>query len=85
MTMQTYSDPSHKPCPDLPHHSLNQADKARGLELLKKVKAEFEEMRNGGQTERERRKGIWKEKLKVKALSLPNRVVQRSREDHETA
>ncbi len=31
----------HKPCPDMPFHSLNAAQKAKGLDRLQKVRADL--------------------------------------------
>lgn len=38
------TNPIHKPCPDLPAYSLSQEQKAKGLAMLKQVKAQ---VRNG--------------------------------------
>lgn len=37
------TNPIHRPCPDLPAYSLNQEQKARGLEMIKQVKAQVRE------------------------------------------
>ncbi|MBO0161553.1 hypothetical protein J0692_04835 [Vibrio alginolyticus] len=34
------TNPIHRPCPDLPAYSLSQEQKAKGLEMLKQVKAQ---------------------------------------------
>ncbi|HHY0576185.1 TPA: hypothetical protein ACVU5O_003257 [Vibrio parahaemolyticus] len=31
MSIQTFTEPCHLPCPDLPHYSLTKEDKERGL------------------------------------------------------
>lgn len=36
-------NPIHRPCPDLPAYSLNREQKARGLAMLKQVKADVRE------------------------------------------
>lgn len=37
------TNPIHRPCPDLPAYSLSQEQKAKGLEMLKQVKAQVRE------------------------------------------
>ena len=37
------TNPIHRPCPDLPAYSLNREQKARGLEMIKQVKAQVRE------------------------------------------
>ncbi|EPM5661023.1 hypothetical protein ACTNLV_001886 [Vibrio alginolyticus] len=78
MSIQTFTEPCHLPCPDLPHYSLTKEDKERGLVWLEKVRAELEAKRATTETERERRKRVWLMKQKQKSLRLPNRVVARS-------
>lgn len=34
------TNPIHRPCPDLPAYSLSQEQKAKGLAMLKRVKAQ---------------------------------------------
>ena len=34
------TNPIHRPCPDLPAYSLSQEQKAKGLAMLKQVKAQ---------------------------------------------
>lgn len=37
------TNPIHRPCPDLSAYSLSQEQKAKGLEMLKQVKAQVRE------------------------------------------
>ncbi|NOH22355.1 hypothetical protein [Vibrio europaeus] len=43
MSIQTFIEPYHLPCPDMAAYSLNKEQKAKGLEMLKKVKAQVRE------------------------------------------
>lgn len=43
MSIQTFTEPCHMPCPDMAAYSLNKEQKAKGLEMLKKVKAQVRE------------------------------------------
>lgn len=75
MTVEISYEPCHQPCPDLRHYSLTQEDKVRGLAWVKKVRADLEAKRKTSETERDRRKRIWRMKLKEKSLRLPDRKV----------
>ena len=43
--IQEYSAPYHSPCPDMAAYSLNQEQKAKGLEKLQEVRASLKERR----------------------------------------
>ncbi len=43
VALSSFETACHRPCPDMPHHSLNAAQKAKGLACLQKVRAELYE------------------------------------------
>ncbi len=43
VALSSFETACHKPCPDMPHHSLNAAQKAKGLACLQKVRADLRE------------------------------------------
>ncbi|MDC5855511.1 hypothetical protein [Vibrio europaeus] len=45
MSIQTFTEPCHLPCPDMVAHSLNKEQKAKGLENLQEVRANLKERR----------------------------------------
>ncbi|CAH8197288.1 hypothetical protein [Vibrio aestuarianus] len=43
VAIQSFEAACHQPCPDMPHHSLNAAQKQKGLACLQRVRAELRE------------------------------------------
>ena len=43
VVLDSFETACHRPCPDMPHHSLNASQKSKGLECLKRVREELRE------------------------------------------
>ncbi len=43
VVLDSFETACHRPCPDMPYHSLNAAQKAKGLARLQEVRADLRE------------------------------------------
>lgn len=43
VAIENFETACHRPCPDMPHHSLNATQKQKGLACLQRVRGELRE------------------------------------------